>query len=87
MSGLPFAIVLDDKVISAPVIREPILGGTGQISGNFTVQEANDLAVLLRSGALPAKLTVIEETHGRREPRRRLDRFRQEGGADGLGAW
>jgi protein-export membrane protein SecD len=48
-------------VISAPVIREPILGGTGQISGNFTVQEANDLAVLLRSGALPAKLTVIEE--------------------------
>ncbi|HZP07878.1 protein translocase subunit SecD [Methyloceanibacter sp.] len=59
--GLPFAIVLDNKVISAPVIREPILGGTGQISGNFTVQEANDLAVLLRSGALPAKLTVIEE--------------------------
>ena len=59
--GLPFAIVLDGKVISAPVIREPILGGTGQISGNFTVQQANDLAVLLRSGALPAKLTVIEE--------------------------
>jgi protein-export membrane protein SecD len=59
--GLPFAIVLDDKVISAPVIREPILGGTGQISGNFTVAQANDLAVLLRSGALPAKLTVIEE--------------------------
>ncbi len=59
--GLPFAIVLDNKVISAPVIREPILGGTGQISGNFTVAEANDLAVLLRSGALPAKLTVIEE--------------------------
>lgn len=59
--GLPFAIVLDNAVISAPVIREPILGGTGQISGNFTVQEANDLSVLLRSGALPAKLTVIEE--------------------------
>jgi protein-export membrane protein SecD len=59
--GLPFAIILDNKVISAPVIREPILGGTGQISGNFTVQRANDLAVLLRSGALPAKLTVIEE--------------------------
>jgi protein-export membrane protein SecD len=59
--GLPFAIVLDNKVVSAPVIREPILGGTGQISGNFTVQRANDLAVLLRSGALPAKLTVIEE--------------------------
>ena len=59
--GLPFAIVLDNKVITAPVIREPILGGTGQISGNFSVQEANDLAILLRSGALPAKLSVIEE--------------------------
>src|SRR5215813_8657483 len=59
--GLPFAIVLDGKVISAPVIREPILGGSGQISGNFTVPEASDLAVTLRSGALPAKLTVIEE--------------------------
>lgn len=59
--GLPFAIVLDNKVITAPVIREPILGGTGQISGHFSVQEANDLAILLRSGALPAKLTVIEE--------------------------
>ncbi len=59
--GRPFAIVLDNKVISAPVIREPILGGTGQISGNFTVQQANDLSVLLRSGALPAKLTILEE--------------------------
>ncbi|MGB6909377.1 MAG: protein translocase subunit SecD [Methyloceanibacter sp.] len=59
--GLPFAIILDGKVISAPVIREPILGGSGQISGNFGVQEATDLSVLLRSGALPAKLTVIEE--------------------------
>ena len=59
--GRPFAIVLDNKVISAPVIREPILGGTGQISGNFTIQEANDLSVLLRSGALPAKLTILEE--------------------------
>jgi protein-export membrane protein SecD len=59
--GRPFAIVLDNKVISAPVIREPILGGTGQISGNFTVAEANDLSVLLRSGALPAKLTILEE--------------------------
>jgi len=57
----PFAIVLDNKVISAPVIREPILSGSGQISGNFSVQEANDLAVLLRSGALPANLTIIEE--------------------------
>jgi protein-export membrane protein SecD len=59
--GLPFAIILDNKVISAPVIREPILGGTGQISGNFSVKETADLSVLLRSGALPAKLTVIEE--------------------------
>jgi SecD/SecF fusion protein len=59
--GLPFAIVLDDQVISAPRINEPILGGSGQISGNFTVQEANDLAILLRAGALPAELTIIEE--------------------------
>ncbi|MEI6557847.1 MAG: protein translocase subunit SecD [Rhodospirillaceae bacterium] len=59
--GRPFAIVLDNKVISAPVIREPILGGQGQISGHFTAQSANDLAVLLRAGALPAPLTVIEE--------------------------
>lgn len=57
----PFAIVLDGKVVSAPVIREPILGGTGQISGNFTVQEAQDLALLLRAGALPAPLTILEE--------------------------
>lgn len=59
--GRPFAIILDNEVISAPVIREAILGGTGQISGDFTVTEANDLSVLLRSGALPAKLTIIEE--------------------------
>ncbi len=59
--GRPFAIVLDNKVISAPVIREPILGGQGQISGSFTAQSANDLAILLRAGALPAPLTVIEE--------------------------
>jgi len=59
--GRPFAIVLDNEVISAPVIREPILGGSGQISGNFTVQAANDLAILLRAGALPAPLTIIEE--------------------------
>jgi preprotein translocase subunit SecD len=59
--GKPFAIVLDNKVISAPVIREPILGGSGQISGNFTVQSATDLAILLRAGALPAPLSVIEE--------------------------
>jgi protein-export membrane protein SecD len=59
--GKPFAIVLDNKVISAPVIREPILGGRGVISGNFTVQSASDLALLLRAGALPAPLTVLEE--------------------------
>ena len=59
--GRPFAIVLDEEVISAPVIREPILGGSGQISGNFTVESANNLAILLRAGALPAKLTVIEQ--------------------------
>ena len=57
----PFAIVLDDKVISAPVIREPILGGSGQISGNFTVETATQLAIQLSSGALPAKLTIVEE--------------------------
>jgi preprotein translocase subunit SecD len=56
-----FAIVLDDKVISAPVIREAITGGRGQISGSFTAQSANDLSVLLRAGALPAPLTVVEE--------------------------
>jgi preprotein translocase subunit SecD len=59
--GRPFAIVLDDKVISAPVIREPILGGSGQISGNFTVEGTNTLAVQLRSGSLPTKLTIVEE--------------------------
>ncbi len=56
-----FAIVLDDKVISAPSIREPITGGSGQISGGFTAATANDLSVLLRAGALPAPLTVVEE--------------------------
>jgi preprotein translocase subunit SecD len=56
-----FAIVLDGKVLSAPVIREPIPGGRGQISGGFSLQGAKDLAVLLRSGALPAPLQVIEE--------------------------
>lgn len=56
-----FAIVLDGRVLSAPTIREPIPGGRGQISGGFSLQGAKDLAVLLRSGALPAPLTVIEE--------------------------
>lgn len=59
--GKPFAIVLDDEVISAPVIQDAICGGSGQISGNFSVKEANDLALLLRAGSLPAPLTVIEE--------------------------
>jgi len=54
--------VLDNKVISAPVIREPITGGRGQISGSFTAASATDLAVLLRAGALPAPLTVVEES-------------------------
>ena len=55
------AIVLDGKIISAPSVREPIVGGSGQISGNFTFQSATDLALLLRSGALPAPLSIIEE--------------------------
>ncbi len=59
--GRRFAIVLDDRVISAPVIQTPITGGRGQISGNFTARSAQDLAVLLRAGALPAPLTVVEE--------------------------
>ncbi len=59
--GKPFAIVLDGKVISAPVIRQAIIGGSGQISGGFSVQEANDLSVLLRAGALPAPLNILEE--------------------------
>ena len=59
--GKLFAIVLDRKVISAPVIREPILGGSGQISGSFSIQEAQDLSLLLRAGALPAPLKILEE--------------------------
>jgi preprotein translocase subunit SecD len=58
--GRPFAIVIDNEVVSAPVIREPILGGSGQISGNFTLESANTLATLLRAGTLPAKLKVID---------------------------
>src|SRR5262249_28932110 len=59
--GKPFAIVLDNQVLSAPVIHEPIIGGSGQIFGNFTVQQTSDLAALLRAGALPAPLTVVEQ--------------------------
>ena len=59
--GKKLAIILDGKIISAPSIREPIIGGSGQITGNFTFQSATDLALLLRSGALPAPLNIIEE--------------------------
>jgi preprotein translocase subunit SecD len=59
--GRPFAIVLDDDVLSAPIIREPIVGGSGQISGSFTLEDANAVAVLLRSGTLPGRLTVVEQ--------------------------
>jgi len=59
--GKPFAIVLDGKIIEAPVIQDPITGGTGQITGNFTAQSATDLALLLRAGALPAPLNIVEE--------------------------
>lgn len=59
--GQPFAIVLDDEVISAPVIQSHIPGGSGIITGNFTVEESTDLAVLLRAGALPAPLEFLEE--------------------------
>jgi len=59
--GKRLAIILDNKIISAPTIQEPILGGNGQITGDFTFQSATDLALLLRSGALPAPLNIIEE--------------------------
>ena len=59
--GRSLAIVLDNKVISAPRIQSPITGGQGQISGNFSVESANNLSILLRAGALPAPLTIVEE--------------------------
>ena len=59
--GKPFAIVADDKVLSVAVIREPIRGGSGQISGNFTLEEANTVAMLLRSGTLPGRLSVVDQ--------------------------
>ena len=59
--GKKLAIILDNKIISAPVIRDAILGGNGQISGDFTFQSATDFALLLRSGALPAPLNIVEE--------------------------
>ncbi len=59
--GRALAIVLDDKVLTAPVIRDVIAGGSGEISGSFTVKEANELALMLRAGALPVPLDVVEE--------------------------
>jgi preprotein translocase subunit SecD len=59
--GKPFAIALGDKVISAPVIREPITGGQGQISGNFTLQEANSVAMTMLAAALPGRLTLVAQ--------------------------
>jgi len=59
--GRPFAIIVDDQVLSAPVIREPILGGSGQIAGNFTIEDASNVATLLRSGTLPGRLTVVDQ--------------------------
>ena len=59
--GRRLAIVLDNEIVSAPTIREPILGGNGQISGGFTVETANNLAILLRGGMLPAPLTIVEQ--------------------------
>jgi preprotein translocase subunit SecD len=81
----PFAIILDDRILSAPNINEPILGGRAQISGSFTVESANDLAISLASGKLPVKLNVVEERtvgpdlggfdpQGRNRQHRRLDR-------------
>ena len=94
--GELLAIVLDDKVISSPRIREPILGGSGVISGSFTVETANELAVLLRAGALPAPLEIVEERSvgpdlGAGFDRRRRDRGRGRAGArdgaDGVLLW
>ncbi|MBI1341154.1 protein translocase subunit SecD [bacterium] len=59
--GTPFAIVLDNQIVSAPVIRSPILGGSGVIEGNFSIEEAENIAIILRTGALPAKLNVVEQ--------------------------
>lgn len=59
--GRPFAIILDDKVLSAPNIKEPIVGGKGVISGSFTTKEANELALFLRAGALPAKIEILSQ--------------------------
>lgn len=60
--GKPLAIVLDGKVLSAPVINEPITGGQAQLSGGFTQESANQLAIALQSGALPVAFTLVEHT-------------------------
>jgi protein-export membrane protein SecD len=67
--GERFAVLLDGKVVTAPRVNEPICGGSGQISGNFTAQSAGQLAALLRAGALPAPLVVVEEGVRRPPPR------------------
>ncbi|MEO6839870.1 MAG: preprotein translocase subunit SecD [Bradyrhizobium sp.] len=59
--GRAFAVVVDDRVLSVAVIREPILGGSGQISGNFTLEDANIVAMLLRSGTLPGRLSIVDQ--------------------------
>lgn len=59
--GKQFAIVMDEHILSAPVIRDPITGGSGEITGNFTKEEVENLAIVLRSGALPVKLKVVEQ--------------------------
>ena len=75
--GRPFAIVLDGKVISAPVIRSPITGGTGQITGNFTLDEASSLAILLRAGRVAGQAHRGRGAHRRAGPRAGFDRRRQ----------
>ena len=74
--GAPFAIVLDGEVISAPVIRQAITGGSGQISGNFTVESSTELAVLLRAGALPAENDLPRGAYDRPGTGRRQHRGR-----------
>ena len=76
--GKQLAIVLDGKIISAPVIRDTIASGNGQISGGFTFQSATDLALLLRSGALPAPLNIIEERTVGPDLRSRFNRCRND---------